>query len=175
MISPLSCGARIVIERQIAKTRSQSKDYFCHSERREDLPLKPPRFLAKRRSVQNDMNFHSLLTATSHDTKRRPLRSPSSADAIFPCRIIFYPGRTQVEAPPFPSLRPRLVEGNQVGIHGADALGQGVFGGKQRALGDEDVQKIRFTGKIKLRSEIYGLAVFTTATDRDLRVSCCLA
>ena len=48
-------------------TKENQTTIICHSERRgENFLFKLARFVTKRRYVQNDMNFHSFLTATSH-------------------------------------------------------------------------------------------------------------
>ena len=53
----------------------RSKDLGCHSEPSEEsLFIKPPRFFTPRRSVQNDMNIYSFLTATSYEFRyARPI------------------------------------------------------------------------------------------------------
>jgi hypothetical protein len=49
-------------------TNEQSKDYFfvILSAAKNLSFLKPPRFFTPLRSVQNDLNIHSFLTATSY-------------------------------------------------------------------------------------------------------------
>jgi hypothetical protein len=45
---------------------SSQETISCYSEHSEEsLFFKPPRFFTPLRSVQNDMNFHSFLTATA--------------------------------------------------------------------------------------------------------------
>ena len=54
------------------------------------------------------------------------------ADDIFPAELFVIFAALRWWPHLFPAAAQGLVEGDQVGIHGADALGQGVFGSKQR-------------------------------------------